>query len=284
MVHDTVVDVRPVAGGITQTKWLVRLASGEALVMRWSDPQVWGEVGREHVRREALACQLLADSELPVPRLIGSDLDGSSAGGPANLMTWCPGRVRLEQLEPTAITELASLAAEVHRRPVPAERRPPVFAFGGPVEPAVPDWARWPALWRRAIELRAAGSPSTRYGLLHRDFHLGNVVWDDNTVSGLIDWAETSWGPADLDVAHACADFAMLHTMAEAEAFRAAYVRQGGRLDPDPAAARFWVLSDILGFLPDPAHILPGMAVSRPDLSAEVVRHGLEDLLAATLS
>jgi hypothetical protein len=69
----------------------------------------------------------------------------------------------------------------------------------------------------------------------------------------LIDWAETSWGPPDLDVAHACSDFAMLHTTADAETFRTAYVRQGGRLNPDPGAARFWAISDILGFLPDPA-------------------------------
>ena len=114
--------------------------------------------------------------------------------------------------------------------------------------------------------------------------HLGNTLWQGDIVTGLVDWAETSWGPPDLDVAHACADFAMLHTTADAEAFRAEYVRHGGRLDRDPTAARFWVVSDILGFLPDPAHILPGTAHSRPDLSPATVRQGLEDLLALTLS
>lgn len=75
----------------------------------------------------------------------------------------------------------------------------------------------------------------------------------------------------------------MLHPSVDAETFRAAYLREGGRLDPDPAAARFWVVADILGFLPDPAHILPAVAGGRPDLSAEDVRHGLENLLAVTL-
>ena len=100
----------------------------------------------------------------------------------------------------------------------------------------------------------------------------------------MIDWAETAWGPPDLDVAHMCSDFAMMHTTADAEAFRAAYVQQGGRLDPDPDAARYWAVGDILGFLPDPAHILTAVATNRPDLSADAVRHGLEDRLAATLS
>ena len=283
LIPQAVVEVTAIGGGITNTKWLVRLADGESLVLRWSDPAVWGGTGREHVRRETLACQLLADTALPVPRLIASDLDGATAGGPANLMSWLPGRVRLDPLEPAAITALAQLAVAVHRQPVPAERRPPTFSFRGPSEPKVPSWARWPGLWRKAIDLRAAGPPPTPHGLLHRDLHLGNILWENDTVTGLIDWAETSWGPPDLDVAHVCSDFAMLHTTADVETFRAAYVRQGGQLDPDPDAARFWVVSDILGFLPDPAHILAAVATNRPDLTPGTIRRGLEDLLALTL-
>jgi aminoglycoside phosphotransferase (APT) family kinase protein len=279
-----VVDVMAIGGGITNTKWQLRLADGDSLVLRWSDPALWGGIGREHVRREAIACRLLAGSALPVPRLVASDLDGSTAGGPANLMTWRPGRVRLDRLEPSAITALAQLAVAVHRQPVPAEHRPPAFSFRGATEPEVPTWARWPGLWRQAIDLRAAGPPPSPYGLLHRDFHLGNILWQNDTVTGLIDWAETSWGPPDLDVAHACSDFAMLHTTADVEIFRVAYVRQGGQLDQDPVAARFWVVSDILGFLPDPAHILAAVASSRPDLTPGIIRRGLEDLLALTLA
>jgi aminoglycoside phosphotransferase (APT) family kinase protein len=110
-----IVDLLAIGGGITNTKWVVRLADGDPLVIRWADPQVWGAVGREHVRREALALRLLADSALPVPRLVGSDLDGAIAGGPANLMTWRPGRVRLDRLGPAAITAWAELAVAVHR-------------------------------------------------------------------------------------------------------------------------------------------------------------------------
>ena len=277
-----VVDATPIGGGITRTKWVLQLAEGDPLVLRWADPQVWGETGREHVRREALACRLLAGSALPVPRLVASDLDGSEAGGPANLMTWLPGRVRLEGLGPAGITTLADVAVAVHREVVPVPDRPPVFAFRGAMAPEVPGWARSPGLWRQAIDVWAAGSPATPYGLMHRDFHFGNLLWVDDAITGLVDWAETSWGPADLDVAHLCADFAMLHTTVEAETFRTAYVRQGGLLDPDPHAARFWMVSDILGFLPDPAHILAGMT-TRPDLTPEAVRQGLEDLLAVTL-
>lgn len=278
-----VVGVEPIGGGITGTKWVLRLAQGDPLVLRWPDPVVWGAAGREQVGREALACRQLAGTGLPVPRLVAEDPDGAVAGGPALLLTWRPGRVRHERLEPAAIIALARLAVAVHRQPVAVEDRPPAFAFRGPAEPEVPAWARWPDLWRRAIELWSAGPPPTPYGFLHRDFHLGNVVWQGDTVTGLVDWTETSWGPPDLDVAHAVADFAMLHTTADAETFRAAYVREGGRLDPDPDAARFWVVADILGFLPDPAHILASVGGNRPDLTPGDIRRGLEDLLVQIL-
>jgi aminoglycoside/choline kinase family phosphotransferase len=146
----------------------------------------------------------------------------------------------------------------------------------------VPVWTSRPALWQRAIDLRAAGAPSTRFGLIHRDFHFGNILWQGASVSGLVDWAETSWGPADLDVAHLCSDFAMLHTTDGATAFRHAYQRSGGSLDTEEF--RYWQVSDILGFLPDPAHILPAVAPGRPDLTAARIRNGLEELLALTLS
>ncbi|GAA1848338.1 hypothetical protein GCM10009714_32840 [Microlunatus capsulatus] len=279
-----VVDATPVGGGITGTKWLLRLADGGPLVVRWCDPAAWGATGREHVRREALACRLLAGTDLPVPRLLGTDPDGEHAGGPANLLTWRPGRVRLDPLDASALTAWARLAVAVHRQPVPAGRRPPPAAFRGPARPEVPGWVRWPGLWRRALEIGAAGPPAGAAGLLHRDFHLGNTVWEGDAVTGLVDWAETSWGAPDLDVAHACADLAMLHGTAAAVAFRTAYVEQGGRLDPDPDVARRWVVGDVLGFLPDPAHILPAVAAGRPDLTADAVRRGLEDLLALTLA
>jgi len=284
LVPQAVVDVTAVGGGITDTKWMLHLAEGDPLVIRWSDPEVWGAAGREHVRRESLACRLLAGSRLPVPQLLGSDPDGVTAGGPANLLTWRPGRPRLDRLSSAAITVWARLAVDVHAQPVPVAYRPPTFSFRGPIEPEVPAWARSPRLWRKAIDVWAAGPPPTPHGLLHRDFHLGNTLWEGDLVTGLIDWAETSWGPPDLDVAHACSDFAMLHTIADAETFRAAYLQQGGRLDPDPDAGRFWAVSDILGFLPDPAHILAAVGSSRPDLTPDAVRHGLEALLALTLA
>lgn len=152
-----------------------------------------------------------------------------------NVITWLPGRGRLERLGP--VTNLASLAVSVHQQSIAVERHPPTFSFRGPAAPQIPDWSRRPWLWRQAINLCAGGPPRTPYGLLRADFHLGNLLWQDDTVTGLIDWAET----------------------------------------------RYWAVSDIVGFLPDPAHILVAVAPARPDLTADAVRNALEDLLGIVL-
>lgn len=58
--------------------------------------------------------------------------------------------------------------------------------------------------------------------------------------------------------------------------------RRGGRLVADEF--RSWQVSDILGFLPDPAHILPAVLSARPELTSRRIRNGLEELLALTLA
>lgn len=275
--------VTPARGGLTDTVWLVRARSGTRVVLRHIDIDRWGETGRRHIRSEALGCRLLAAAEVPVPGLIASEAGGGSLGAYANLTSWLPGRVRLDPLGPAAVEELARAAARIHAVPVEAGDRPQDFQFWVPAHPTVPVWAERPRLWERALELFAGGPPPTPYGLLHRDFHPDNVLWDGDRMTGVIDWAETSWGPADLDVTHCRTNFAMLQDVAAADAFSAAYARHGGRVDPDPEASRYWAVSDILGFLPDPTSIIVALMATRPELSAGLVRRRLEGLLALVL-
>lgn len=277
------VDAVPVPGGNTDTVWRLTLADGRWVILRWVEPERFGEEGRQWVLREALGCRLTVDGVVPSPRLVASDPDGRATGGWANLTTFRPGRVRLEELGGEALTALARVAVAVHGVRVADEERPPAFAFWGEPQPGVPRWGRRPALWREAIELATGDPPASPTGLIHRDFHPGNTLWVGDEVSGLIDWAETSWGPADLDVAHACSNFAMLHSLPDAAAFVGAYERRGGRLDPDPEARRYWTCLDALGFLPDPGPIVVALTRQRPDLDVDGVRHRLEDLLAQSL-
>ena len=280
---EDVLGAERITGGITDAIWRIAVPSGAA-ILRWLDTgHPYAADARQWVAREALGCRLTRGTAVPAPVLIASDTDGEATGGWANLTTLLPGRVRLDRLGPAAIEALAGVAVAVHAVPVPQPDQPPAFAPWMPPVLEVPAWSPRPHLWAEAIERCRAPRPATTEHLIHRDFHPGNTLWDGDAVTGLIDWAETAWGPSDLDVAHACANFAMLHTLADAEEFTRAYLRHGGRLDPDPEARRWWTCFDLLSFLPDPGPIVVALTRQRPDLDAVGVRHRLEDLLALTL-
>jgi len=278
-----IASITPVSGGRTGTVYNVRFSSGDPVVLRYQSKEEWGERGRQHITAEATAARLLAGSPLTVPKLIASDPTGAETGGYANLTTWLPGQVRLDRLSSAAIDRLAHAAAVLHATVVPPDARPRRYEFWVPPKPVVPVWAGNRDLWRRALDIYASSPPPTPSGLVHRDFHPGNVLWVGDKITGVIDWAETSWGPADLDVMHSRTNFAMLHSIDQAYEFSAAYARHGGTVDPDPEAQRFWAVSDILGFLPDPRPILHALMVIRPELTADVVRDRLEQFLADTL-
>ena len=279
-----VTEAERVPGGLTNTIWRLTLAHDGPVILRWVDPELWGAEGHRHVSLEALGCDVVAGAGLPTPRLLASDPDGVHTGGYANLTTFLPGRVRLDRLAGPAVADLARVAIRVHRTPVEVDRRPPRFQLWTPEVLSTPPWATRPDLWERAIEVLAGPEPASPFGLIHRDFHPGNTLWVGDSVTGLIDWAETSWGPADLDVAHACSNFALLHTTEHAADFRRAYLDLGGRLDPDPTAQRYWQVGDILGFLPDPDPVVSALTRDRPDLTLGRVRRRLEDLLELTLA
>lgn len=112
---------------------------------------------------------------------------------------------------------------------------------------AAPPWAGDPALWDDAFQLLRSEPPHYQPCFIHRDFQPRNVLWSEGRVSGVVDWVETSIGPAWLDVAHCCTAIAISHGTEPADAFAAAYVARTGR-DPQP----YFDVMDVIGHLPLP--------------------------------
>lgn len=136
-------------------------------------------------------------------------------------MSALPASVRLDQEDlDRRLDLLAAQLVRVHGV-VPAERHP-----DGP-------------LWERAVDMIRRDPPPYGGCFLHRVFHPGNVLFTGAGpglgISGVVDWVETSWGPADLDVAHCSTALALLHGQAYGLDFRERYEAHGGReLADDP--------------------------------------------------
>jgi hypothetical protein len=101
-------------------------------------------------------------------------------------------------------------------------------------------------------------------------------------VTGVVDWVETSWGPADLDVAHCSTALALLHGVPAGMRLAERYVAAGGTLGDEPADHLYWRVLDALAFAPDAEKVAePWRQLGRRDLTSAVLTERLETYLQA---
>ena len=146
-------------------------------------------------------------------------------------------------------------------------------SWAAPAKRVVPLWSEHGARWEEAFAVLEQPAPAYVGTFLHRDFHLGNVLWSHGRISGVVDWVETSWGPAELDVAHAAACLAMLHGPAAATSFCGSAPR-----------VRYWHVMDIVGYLPDPAKMAQPWRDAGRDVGDDLARRRLEQWLGHVLT
>ncbi|MEV5982177.1 phosphotransferase [Streptomyces sp. NPDC052114] len=250
--------------------------------------------------REAEVLGLLAGSDVPAAELVAVDATARYCDHPSLLMTLLPGTVRLgDEGSDRRADLLARRLLGIHRLPVTASTRPRTYqAWTSPERVSPPEDTDRPELWHRAVDVIRREPPTYRACFLHRDFHPGNVLFegeeseegdgsggvegDGLRISGVVDWVETSWGPADLDVAHCSTALALLHGVPVGMRFADCYVAAGGTLADEPTAHLYWRLLDALAFAPDAEKVaVPWREVGRVDLTRAVLTRRLEDYLQA---
>ncbi|MGW7368021.1 phosphotransferase family protein [Streptomyces sp. NPDC054841] len=236
--------------------------------------------------READVLRLLGNTEVPAAVLLALDATAAHCDHPSLLMSLLPGTVRLDdEGAGRRIELLARQLVAIHRVRVPADARPRAYqAWTAPDRVRIPDATGRPELWQRAVDLIRDDPPSFTGCFLHRDFHPGNVLFtqdvDGLAISGVVDWVETSWGPADLDVAHCSTALALLHGPRAAMRLADHYLAAGGRLTDDPAAHLYWRVLDALAFAPDAEKVaVPWRELGRLDLTPALLTRRLEDYL-----
>ncbi|MFE9117943.1 phosphotransferase family protein [Streptomyces sp. NPDC007172] len=242
------------------------------------------------LRREADVLTLLARTDVPAAELIAVDPEGTYCEHPSLLMSLLPGEVRVDPSGAGRRTPLlARQLLDIHRVEVDEADRPRDYEPWTSADSVrMPEDTRRPALWRRAVDVIRHDPPAHQPVFLHRDFHPGNVLFTgaatEPRVSGVVDWVETSWGPADLDVAHCSTNLALLYGVPAGLAFPGQYTAAGGRLSADPHDLAYWLLLDALAFAPDAEKVAdPWRALGRTDLTPGLVAERLEDYLQAVL-
>jgi aminoglycoside phosphotransferase (APT) family kinase protein len=246
----------PLAGGTSSAVHAVRVDTAGSvaheLVLRRFVRLDWLAEEPDTATREAEALEVLHEVDLPTPRLVAVDADGSVAGAPSVLMTRLPGRVAWDPpvvegflralAEPLPVIHSVDVAAAP---PLPAYQPYPLRMRRPPV------WASHPDVWERAFDALEADRPGGDEPLfIHRDYHPGNVLWHDGRVSGIVDWVNASIGSPWADVGHCRVNIASELGPAAADRFLDLYRAASGRTDEyDP----YWDISAAIGGLDEDA-------------------------------
>src|SRR3954469_4402611 len=274
----SVADSRLLSGGWSSQMRRLTLDDGTALVQRTFVKPFFRHHGPGLLAREASVLALLAGHEgIPAPRFVAVDATAEHCDHPTLLMSALPGRVRVDEDDlDRRLDLLAAQLVRVHGV-VPTERPRTYQAWTSPERARTPDGP----LWERAVEVIRRDPPPYEGCFLHRDFHPGNVLFTGAgpglRITGVVDWVETSWGPADLDVAHCSTALALLHGPAYGLEFRERYEAHGGRDLADDADHLYWRLIDALHYCPDAAKLAgPWRELGRDDLTSGVLGERLE--------
>jgi len=292
---ERIVRTEALHGGITAEMRRLTIGTRDGstrdLVLRsFVDPFYAGHA-EDWLNREADALSLLAATSVPAPGLVAADPTAAHCAYPSLLMTHLAGRTVLddEGLE-TRIPLLARQLVAIHAVRPPKRPRPYVALTTADtvVTPRGADAAAWAA----AIDVIRRPAPPYEGRFLHRDFQPGNVLFDVPTarpararITGVVDWAAASWGPADLDVAHCSTNLALLHGPAWGLRFAEEYEEAGGVLAAAASERLYWQVRDGLACSEEVQLVARLWRESgRTELTARVVEERLDAYVTALMN
>ncbi|KAA6213389.1 aminoglycoside phosphotransferase family protein [Streptomyces albofaciens JCM 4342] len=291
---ERVVGAEVLHGGITaETRRLTigrRGGGTRDLVLRtFVDPYYVGHA-EDWLHREADALTLLSGTGVPAPGLVAVDPAAAHCEYPSLLMTHLEGRTVLEDegLE-TRLPLLARQLVAIHAvRPV---ERPREYVALTTADTVVTPKGADAAVWAAAIDVIRRPAPPYEGRFLHRDFQPGNVLFEvpptgaaDARITGVVDWAQPSWGPADLDVAHCSTVLALLHGPAWGLRFAEAYEEAGGVPAAAASERRYWQVRDGLAASEEVQQVAQAWRkAGRAELTTRTVEERLDAYVTALM-
>lgn len=215
-------EIRPLTGTTSSELYEIKIGK-ENLVLRLFTLKEWLEEEPDLATHEANSLRYASNMNVPTPRLIAADENGSHCGIPAVLMTKVPGSVILQPKNlKNYVEQLAETMFQVHQLDV-SEFPWHYFSYIDVSKVEIPKWSNHPDLWEKAVKIVKGPKPAMRECFIHRDFHPANVLWCGEKVSGVVDWPNACKGPVGADLGHCRVNLALLFGVKAANHFLDTY-------------------------------------------------------------
>ncbi len=147
-----------------------------------------------------------------------------------------PGRADITPEDPSGFArQLGETLARIHATPAGLVARFRL-AWSGPGHRARP----WTGQAAGVVADRWAELAAEPAALAHCDYWSGNTVWQDGTLSGVVDWSGAAFGPRSLDLGWGRLDLVLLYDERIADEFVAAYQAAAGAAGPDRLLLDLW--------------------------------------------
>ena len=223
--------------------------------------QVFGDYDRgEKARREFMAFELMNRCGIPSPQPLLLDDTGRLLGVPGIVTRFVPGALLLTA-PPDPLDwarKLAVMLARIHAIPLDEDSRSFLldanaeasWFLGREAAPAfLQNYPGGMELWQAASRRYPFLKPVSP-ALVHIDYWSGNILWEGNEISAVLDWEEAACGDPGIDVAYARMNILLMGLPEAAVEFLRVYQAETGRAVENLG---FWEMAAAVRPMDDPA-------------------------------
>ena len=209
------------------------------------------------------------------PKVINVDPYGSVNGHLLLLMTKIDGHVDLDITNNHSfLSSLAEALVKLHDNQI-TDDESRYERYQQPEAIIIPSWTNVPEVWGKLKRIAHLPAPGSEEAFIHRDFHPANVLWEDDCISGVVDWVNACTGPKSVDIGHCRWNLAMLEGVEAADEFLDEYINAAPK---NFIHHIYWDIVSLMDVLEDPLVAYPGWKTfNRDDITEEIMISRMDD-------
>lgn len=265
----TVQKTSSLKGGVSSVISHHLLDDQSSVVSRHILNKEWLAEEPDLIIHEQASLLALSREHLPVPIFLAADADANECDAPSLLMSTLPGKPQLERsVYEAGMSQLAKTLSRIHQTPIPADFHWDYAPYTKISEIKIPKWTTNPNDWEEALHFVRHSTPFFIPVFIHRDYHPTNILWEEEKLSGVVDWINACRGPSLVDVAHCRMNLALLYGVEMADSFLKAYLH-AHPIDYNP----YWDILSVFDFVDEEMDVYEGWTdLGHTELSSSLMK------------